>query len=163
MTNLFSLKSLAILATLSVAALATASEAVIAKSGTNIGSLNCVIEPGIGFIIGSSKEISCTFKPSKGKSQRYGGSITKLGIDVGITGESYVTWLVFAPGSVNRGALAGDYGGASAQATVVVGLGANVLVGGLDKSITLQPLSVQGQTGLNVAVGIAGLKLKYKK
>ena len=72
-------------------------------------------------------------------------------------------WAVIAPGSVKRGALAGDYGGASGSASVGVGLGANVLVGGLDKSIALQPLSVQGQTGINLAVGAAGLKLRYKK
>jgi hypothetical protein len=73
-----------------------------------------------------------------------------------------VVWAVFAPGSLKAGALAGDYGGASGEASIGVGLGANVLVGGLKKSIALQPLSVQGQTGVNLAVGAAGLKLKYR-
>ena len=72
-----------------------------------------------------------------------------------------MTWAVFAPGRINRGALAGSYGGASAQATIGVGLGANVLVGGFKRTIALQPLSIQGQKGLNIAAGIAGLSLRY--
>lgn len=164
MTNSLSLKTLALVASVAVAgAIAGSSMAAAAKSGANVGALECVIEPGVGLILGSSKEINCTFKPTSGKKQRYKGTITKIGVDIGVTDKSYVTWLVFAPGSVARGALAGDYGGVSAQATVGVGLGANALVGGLKKSITLQPLSVQGQTGLNVAAGVAGLKLKYVK
>ena len=38
-----------------------------------------------------------------------------------------------------------------ASATVGVGLGANVLVGGSGNSIALQPVSIEGTTGLNVA------------
>ncbi len=131
-----------------------------AKAGTNIGILECTIEPGVGLIIGSSKDLSCQFNPDKGRSERYTGSISKLGLDIGVTNESYVKWLVVAPGSVDPGALAGTYAGASAEATVGLGVGANALVGGLEKSIALQPVSIQGQTGLNVAVGIAGLKLR---
>ena len=74
-----------------------------------------------------------------------------------------MSWVVFAPGKLKRGALTGSYGGASAEATAVVGLGANVLVGGSDRSIALQPLSVQAQTGLNVAAGVAALRLKFVK
>jgi hypothetical protein len=72
-----------------------------------------------------------------------------------------MTWAVFAPGKLKAGSLAGSYGGVSAKATIGVGLGANVLVGGLNKTIALQPLSVQTQTGLNIAAGIAGLRLRY--
>jgi hypothetical protein len=162
MKNSLSLKSFIALASL-VAATTVATGSAMAKSGTNVGVLDCTIAAGVGLILGSSKEVSCAFTPSKGQTQNYGGSITKLGLDIGVTGESFVKWVVFAPGSVDRGALAGDYGGGSAEATIGLGLGANVLVGGLKESIALQPVSVQGQTGLNLAVGIAGLKLKYKE
>ncbi len=91
------------------------------------------------------------------------GSVKKLGIDIGVTNEAYVGWLVFAPGFVDPDALAGTYVGATAQATVLLGLGANVLVGGQRKSIALQPVSVQGQTGLNVAAGIGWLDLEYSR
>lgn len=131
-----------------------------AKTGVKIGSLNCVIEGGVGLIIGSSKEMVCRFRGS-GRSERYVGRISRLGIDIGVTKKAYMTWAVFAPGKTNRGALAGSYGGASAEATIGVGLGANVLVGGFKKTIALQPLSVQGQEGLNIAAGIAGLRLRY--
>jgi len=149
-----------------VAALAftpVSASAATGKGGVNVGSLSCTVEGGIGLILGSSKGMSCVFSDGSGRKSRYSGRIDKLGVDIGITNQSYITWAVFAPGSVKRGALAGSYGGASAEATVAVGLGANVLVGGSNKSIALQPVSIQGQTGLNVAVGISSLKLKYMK
>jgi hypothetical protein len=139
-------------------------DGVSANSGVNVGALSCTVSGGIGLLIGSKKSMSCTFEPTKGRAtQYYKGSIGKLGIDVGITGKSYISWLVFAPGELKSGALAGNYGGVSGEATVGLGLGANVLVGGSGKSIALQPVSVQGQTGLNVAAGIASLKLRFVK
>ncbi len=140
-------------------ALAAASPAS-AKSGVKIGSLNCVIEGGVGLILGSSKEMVCRFR-GQGRSERYVGRISRIGLDIGVTSKAHMTWAVFAPGKTNRGALAGNYAGASAEATIGVGLGANVLVGGFRKTIALQPLSLQGQEGLNIAAGIAGLKLRY--
>jgi hypothetical protein len=148
--------AVALAATLAAAAPAEA------RSGVKIGSLDCRIEGGVGLILGSSHKIGCRFHPAGGgRSELYVGRISRVGIDIGVTGKSYMSWAVFAPGKVNHGALAGSYGGASAQATVGVGLGANVLVGGFKKTIALQPLSIQGQTGLNVAAGIAGLDLHY--
>ncbi|WP_119273089.1 DUF992 domain-containing protein [Taklimakanibacter deserti] len=144
-----------------VAALAAASPAS-ARSGVRIGSLNCTVAGSVGLILGSSTRMNCRFRSANGgRVERYTGSITRVGLDIGFTSKSYMTWAVFAPGRVNAGALAGSYGGVSAQATVGVGLGANVLVGGFKKTIALQPLSIQGQTGLNVAAGIAGLRLRY--
>jgi hypothetical protein len=133
-----------------------------AQSGANIGVLSCTVEGGIGLILGSSKDMICTFDPTDGsESHHYSGSVGKLGLDIGVTNESYISWQVIASGNLEPGSLAGNYVGASAQATVGVGLGANVLVGGSNESITLQPLSVQGQTGLNLAVGIGTMKLNY--
>jgi hypothetical protein len=144
-----------------VAALAVATPAS-AKTGVKIGALNCRIEGGVGLILGSSKGMACRYRPAGGgPTERYVGRISRLGIDIGVTKKAYMTWAVFAPGKVKRGALAGSYGGASAEATIGVGLGANVLIGGFKKTIALQPLSVQGQEGLNIAAGIAGLSLRY--
>jgi hypothetical protein len=143
------------------AALAVATPAS-ARSGVKIGSLNCRVEGGVGLILGSSKGMACRFHPAGGgRPETYVGRITRLGVDIGFTKKAYMTWAVFAPGKVKRGALAGSYGGASAEATVGVGLGANVLIGGFKKTIALQPLSVQGQEGLDIAAGIAGLSLHY--
>jgi len=142
-------------------ALAFAAGTAQAKSGVNVGALNCTVEGGIGLILGSKKDMTCVYKSHKGKKAVYTGSITKIGIDIGVTNKSYITWAVFAPGDIDRGALEGSYGGASAEATVGVGLGANVLVGGFEDSIALQPVSVQGQEGLNVAAGVTGLRLDY--
>jgi hypothetical protein len=133
-----------------------------AKPGVNIGSLSCTVEGGVGLIIGSSKDATCVFQKTGGGRERYRGNISKLGLDIGVTDKSYIRWLVFAPGKVGRGALAGSYGGASAEASAGLGLGANVLIGGFKRSIALQPVSVQGQTGLNLAVGISRLKLKLR-
>ena len=141
-----------------------ASQAEAAKSGVNVGTLSCTVEGGVGLILGSSKDMVCQFEPAgEGKTQRYDGSIGKLGVDIGVTNESYIKWLVFAPGNVKGGALEGKYSGLSAEATVGLGLGANVLVGGSNKQIALQPVSVQGQTGLNIAGGLTQIKLMSVK
>jgi hypothetical protein len=96
--------------------------------------------------------------------EHYSGTISKWGVDIGYTGKSKLIWAVFAPTSdVRPGALEGEYAGATAQATVGVGLGANVLIGGLDKSVALQPVSVEGSTGLNVAAGIGQISLKHSR
>jgi hypothetical protein len=148
--------------TIGLLALVTMASAAEAKSGVKIGVLSCEIEGGPGFIIGSSKAVDCVYEPASGaRSEHYSGTIGKLGIDIGVTGRTVVAWAVFAPGKVSKGALKGSYTGASAEATVAVGLGANVLVGGFKKGINLQPISVQGQTGLNIAAGVANLKLRY--
>jgi len=129
--------------------------------GTRVGTLNCDISAGIGVIIASKKGVTCMFTPSQpGPREVYVGSISKFGLDLGATSGGQMVWAVFAPSSRRIGALAGDYVGATAEATVGAGVGANALVGGNNRTITLQPLSVQGQTGLNVAAGVAGLTLR---
>jgi hypothetical protein len=129
---------------------------------TRAGTLTCDIAGGIGMIIASKKSVACVFTPANANAPRevYTGSITKFGVDIGATTGGEMIWSVFAPSSRLFGALAGDYIGGSAEATVGAGLGANVLVGGSDRTVALQPVSVQGQTGLNVAAGVTGLQLR---
>jgi hypothetical protein len=134
------------------------------QSGVELGMLDCVIEGGTGFIIGSKKDLKCTFTPTNKSfgQESYFGAVRKWGIDVGTTDQAIMRWLVLGP-SANiyaPGALAGDYVGASAEATAVVGAGANLLLGGSGNTFTLQPLSVQTQTGLNVAVGVTSFQLR---
>jgi len=131
-----------------------------APDRAKVGSLTCDISAGIGLIITSKKSVTCMFTPSQpGPREVYVGSITKFGLDLGATAGGEMVWAVYAPTSRRFGALAGHYGGATAEATVGAGLGANVLVGGSNRTVALQPVSVQGQTGLNLAVGVAGLDL----
>jgi hypothetical protein len=132
-------------------------------AAVNIGALSCHVSGGVGFIFGSSKDLSCIFKHPDGTTERYHGDINKYGVDIGFTTESEIIWGVFAPGSVGPGALAGHYGGVTGEAEVGVGLGANVLLGGSNKQIALQPLSVTGGVGLNVAAGIASITLEPGK
>jgi hypothetical protein len=137
------------------------STAPVQAGGVKVGVLTCYIEGGAGFIIGSSKDADCTFKPAHGgKREQYSGTIGKLGVDLGVTTDATLVWAVFAPGKIKRGALKGSYTGANAEATVGIGLGANVLVGGFKRGINLQPISIQAQRGLNVAAGIASLSLR---
>lgn len=132
-----------------------------AQERLQVGTLDCDISAGLGFIIGSRKEVSCVFTPATpGPREVYVGAITKLGLDLGATTGGQMVWAVYASTFARRGALAGYYGGASAEATIAVGLGANVLVGGSDRTVALQPLSVQGQAGLNIAAGVAELSLQ---
>jgi hypothetical protein len=127
------------------------------------GVLTCDISPGLSFVIGSEKTVACNFAPEPpGPPQVYSGSISKFGLDVGATGGGVMVWAVFtdtlAPPSA--GFLAGDYFGASGQVTVAAGLGANVLLGGSNNTVALQPLSVSTSVGLNFALGVAELRLR---
>ncbi len=117
-----------------------------------------------GMFFGSSKDLKCTYAPNGGSGEHYTGTFSKYGLDIGYADNATLVWGVVAPSSdVRPGALEGDYAGATAGATLVVGLGANVLIGGLDKSIALQPVSVQGNTGLNIAAGVGVITLKYEQ
>ncbi len=112
-------------------------------------------------IVGSQKWVRCMFSPAgPGRREVYEGSISKFGVDIGATSGGRMVWEVYAPTGRRAWALAGTYGGATAEATVGAGVGANALVGGNDRTISLQPLSFQGQTGLNVAGGVASLELR---
>lgn len=122
--------------------------------GVKIGYLNCTVGGGVGYLLGSSKEITCTFNSGlTGESpEQYSGFIRKLGVDLGFTTRTNILWAVFAPtAGYHHGGLAGVYSGATAEATIGAGIGANVLFGGTAGSIHLQPISVTGQIGLNIA------------
>jgi hypothetical protein len=142
--------------------LAALSGSAQAQERVQAGSLTCDVSAGIGLIIGSQRNVSCTFTPaSPGPIEYYTGTISKLGLDVGVTTGGVMVWLVFAPTNRPVGALQGSYAGASAEVSVVAGVGANGLIGGSNRTVALQPFSVQGQVGLNVAAGVAGLDLRW--
>ena len=143
-----------------IAALAGATAAQAQDARVEIGVLSCTVAGGSGFIFGSSKALDCVFERAEGADESYRGAIRKFGIDLGSTTQGAIVWGVLAPtANIPPGSLTGTYGGVSAEATVGVGVGANALIGGSDRSIILQPLSVGAQQGLNFAVGIAELTL----
>ena len=131
--------------------------------GVQVGVLTCNISGGLGFVIGSSRAVDCTFSSPSGPPQHYVGSINKIGIDIGYLQSAVMVWSVVAP-TVNfgPGSLSGSYGGVTASATVGIGAGANVLVGGSGNSIALQPVSVEGTTGLNVAADVAEMTVSFQ-
>jgi hypothetical protein len=132
-----------------------------AQAGVKVGELRCDVGREVGLILGAREALQCRFSGIGGGSENYRGTITKLGIDVGVDEAGTLVWAVLAPASsVAPGALNGHYYGAGAEVTAGVGVGANVLVGGFDKSITLQPLSLQGNVGVGVAAGVEQLELK---
>jgi len=130
--------------------------------GKRLGRLNCQIEGGWGLLLGSSKAATCEFKKADGTTEVYTGKLNKVGLDVGKTNDAYMTWAVFTREDFEAGpkALLGSYSGISAEASLGIGLGANALIGGNGKNIGLQPVAVQGNSGLNIAVGLASLKLE---
>jgi hypothetical protein len=131
--------------------------------GVQVGTLTCNVASGFGFVFGSSRAINCTFAPAGGPPRHYIGSIDRFGVDIGYISGGVLIWSVVAPtANIDPGSIAGTYAGATASATVGVGLGANVLVGGSGNSVALQPVSIQGTTGLNVAAGIAAMTLTYQ-
>jgi Protein of unknown function (DUF992) len=129
--------------------------------GTKAGTLTCRTSASLGLIIGSHQKLACRFTPDgSGVPEDYAGHINRLGLDLGIRAGGIMAWAVIAPtNGVHRGALAGRYVGASGSVSVGVGANANLLVGGSHRSFALQPLSVEGQVGVNLALGVAGLTL----
>jgi hypothetical protein len=143
-------------------ALLTVSAAPASAQQVQAGILECRSGGTIGFIIGSVTELSCIYRPDFGPRQAYRATINRAGLDVGAVAITSLAWGVFAPTvQIGLGDLSGNYGGVAAGATVGVGLGANVLYGGSNNSIALQPLSVEGSVGLNVFAGLAGMALRF--
>ena len=144
-------------------ALTVASADPAAAQRVRAGVLTCDISAGMSFIIGSQKSVACNFAPEPPDPQQvYNGTISKFGLDVGATGGGVMVWAVFTDSIAppGPGFLAGDYFGASGQVTVAAWLGANVLIGGSNRTVALQPLSVDTSVGLNFALGVAELHLR---
>jgi hypothetical protein len=142
-------------------AAAQSSQPAWSQSSVKAGVLTCNVASGWSMVFGSTRDLKCTYSGTNGHVDHYTGHINKYGVDVGYTAAGVIAWAVLAPTSdVGKGALAGTYGGVTGGATFGVGAGANVLLGGSNKTISLQPLSVEGMTGLNLAAGIAGMVLK---
>ncbi len=139
----------------------------VAQNWTQVGTLSCKVDPNIGFIIVGHQPMNCLFNPSPGLQpqvpvQSYDGAINTVGISIGISAGSVLGWAVFAPTSgFPAGALAGEYVGVSGDVGIGLGAGANVLVGGSNRTIALQPLSLQGSVALNVVAGLSSLKLRW--
>lgn len=130
-----------------------------AQSGVKVGTLTCNVSGAWGFIFGSTRGLACTFS-GLGRVEYYAGNISKFGVDIGYTAGGVLIWTVIAPTAVLApGSLAGGYAGGTASATVGVGVGANALIGGSNNTVALQPLSIEGTTGLNVAAGVAAMSL----
>ena len=132
------------------------------QSGAKVGLLSCNLGPSVGLIVGSRQHMQCRFTPDAGGAPEvYSGTITRVGLDVGIRAGGVMGWAVFAPTStVRHGALRGNYAGASGDVSLGVGAGGKLLVGGSHHTISLQPLALQGQVGVNLALGVAGLALR---
>ncbi len=131
-----------------------------AQSGVAVGNLTCNVSSGWGFVFGSSRALNCTFAGAGGRYEYYVGNIMKFGVDIGYTQGGVLIWTVIAPAAILApGSLAGSYAGGTASATVGVGVGAHALVGGSNNTIALQPLSLEGNSGLNVAAGIGAITL----
>src|SRR5262245_14548012 len=166
-----------LLVTLSLGA--TFSAPAAAQAWTQVGTLSCRVDPNIGFIIVGHQPMQCIYNQAPGAlpqvpPQSYDGALNTVGLNVGFSTGSELAWAVFAPTTgVAAGALAGEYVGVSADVGIGLGAGANIqypstclqtwlsLLGGSNRTIALQPLSLQGSTALNVVAGVSSLKLRW--
>lgn len=130
------------------------------RAYVQVGVLRCDVSGGICQIVGSTRKLSCVYERARGRLERYLGVVRHAGLNIGFTTHGVMAWGVLAPSRIKRSSHTGRYVGASAEATAGLGVGANVLVGGSQNIIALQPLSVQAQAGLNIAVGVAELTLE---
>ena len=149
---------------LSAATLAGGAALADDSGRVELGNLSCDVGEGSGYVFGSSKSLTCTFNPVQDglEAETYVGEINRYGIDIGKTESGEMSWVVMAPtdDGYEAGSLAGEYGGVGAEATAGVGAGANLMIGGSDDTIALQPLSVSKQEGVNLAAGIAEITLE---
>ena len=142
-----------------VASLASAS--ALPQAPYRAGILQCQGGQNVGFVVGSATSLECVFQSEGRRPEPYIATVHRFGLDLGVTDQTRLSWAVNAPtGRVGRGDLAGNYGGVGANASVGVGGGGNFLVGGPQNAYALQPISLQGQTGLNVAAGVANIELE---
>lgn len=138
-----------------------ACSATTASAATRLGTLDCNVGAGVGMLITSSRALHCVFRPSRGNSERYVGTVRRFGLDVGVTGRGRLAWGVFSESRRGTsGSLAGSYVGASGAISAGVGVGANALVGGYRNSVSLQPISVEAQTGISLAAGVGEMRLE---
>jgi hypothetical protein len=148
---------------LTLGALALLTPARAADTTVKVGMITCHVSSGWGFVFGSTRDLRCVFTGG-GRNENYVGKISKFGVDVGYQQSGVILWAVLAPSTdLKAGALSGDYGGVTAGAAAGVGGNANVLIGGSTKSISLQPVSIEGDKGINLAVGIGAITLRYQR
>jgi hypothetical protein len=132
-----------------------------APARLQVGVLECSGGRNVGYVVGSTTQLHCVFRSEGRRADPYIATVQRVGLDLGFTEQTGFAWAVYAPTNrIGRGDLSGSYGGVGANASVGVGFGGNLLVGGSANSYSLQPLSLQGQTGLNVTAGIADLQLR---
>jgi hypothetical protein len=150
------------LGAVAVAAVISPANAQAPAAWPQVGTLNCRLNPSIGFVIAGHQSMECRFPPNTPEPpQRYDGAINTVGLDVGFTTGGAFSWAVFAPTvGASAGSLAGEYVGISGDIGIGVGGGANVLIGGSGRSFALQPVSLEGSVGLDVALGVSALKLR---
>ena len=147
--------------TIAIAALVAPIASANATPPVRAGILQCQGGQNVGFVVGSVTSFECVFQSEGRRPEPYVATMRRIGLDLGITEQTRFSWAVNAPTNrLGHGELAGNYGGVGANASVGVGGGGNFLVGGPANAYALQPISVQGQTGLNVAAGIAGIELQ---
>ena len=140
-----------------IASLASAS----AQERLQVGTLECHGGPNVGYVVGSTTQLECLFQSAGRKPEPYIATVQRIGVDLGFTQNTGLAWAVYAPTRrIGRGDLAGSFGGVGANASFGVGVGGNLLIGGSNNAYALQPLSLQGQTGLNVTAGIADVQLR---
>ena len=150
--------------TLTIATLALMAPIASANAAPPVraaGILQCQGGQNVGFVVGSVTNLECVFRSEGRRPEPYIATVHRIGLDLGVTEQTQLSWAVNAPNRrIGRGALAGSYGGIGVNASIGVGGGGNFLVGGPANAYALQPISVQGQTGLNIAAGIAGIELQ---
>jgi hypothetical protein len=151
------LSTLAIATAALVASFASAN----ALPAVRAGVLQCQGGQNVGFVVGSVTNLECVFQSEGRRPEPYVATVHRFGVDLGFTDQTQFSWAVDAPTDrLGRGELAGNYSGVGANASVGLGFGGNFLVGGAENAYGLQPISLQGQTGLNVAAGVAGVELE---
>jgi len=136
------------------------------SAGTKIGILTCDAVPGskLNLLVHSTTDVECTFNSTAGEGTEHyvGETGVGFGIDLKWDSESHLVFTVFAAeGSGSNKLSSGKYVGVGAEAAAGLGLGAHALVGGSNKSVSLQP-AIQAGVGVGASAGLTYLYLQAK-
>ena len=131
------------------------------QPGVRVGVLECRGGQNVGMVVASNTTLQCVYRGEGRRPEPYLAHVSRFGVDLGVTENTSLAWAVHAPTQrIGRGDLAGNYGGVGGNVSFGLGGGGNLLWGGSQNSFALQPLSLQGQTGVNVTGGVVGLDLE---
>ena len=125
-----------------------------------MGTLTCSLSASIGLVVGSQRNVSCLFRGTSGEpDEPYTGTMTRVGLDVGLTTGSVIFGRCSRTRTATKGCSPAPIPGRRQKCPLPLVSAPTSSSAGSNRTLALQPLSVQGQIGLDIAAGVGSLDL----